>query len=125
MGDDDFRFYEMGVDALAQDRLDDALHHFQSSNSIWPHYKTLERLAHVFSRLGQVDAATQALEDAFKLNPKSDSVASQLADVFLRNNNLPEADRLVSEILGRNSTYGPAKTLQAEIRRRKGENTFS
>src|SRR4051794_9500405 len=53
MIDEDYILYEMGVDALKQDRFDDALNHFQASNSIRPHYKTFERLSHLLSKLGQ------------------------------------------------------------------------
>ena len=116
LGSDDCRLYYLGTDAIINGQWEAACDYLSKSLAVRPHAKTCERLAFVWDKLGQAQASEKMLEKAYELNPKVDLIANRYAGMLYLRGELDKARSVLTGILARNPTYGPAKRLMEEMK---------
>jgi len=83
----------------------------EKSTSCNPHYKAYELLAVCLKEVGSRSQAEDAIRRAHELNPKSSKTTVLFAEYLIEKGEVVTAKRLISSLLERHSTYGPAKKL--------------
>lgn len=115
MGEADYQQYNLGMEALENERYLDALEHFRRSNSEDLHFKTTHRIAQLLSKLGRQQDADEHFKRAYELNQSNSQVAVDFARVLIRNDDRAAALRIVNAVLKQNPTYGPAREIKADV----------
>lgn len=103
--------YFEGIRLLKNNSLDIALNHFLYSLQLDEHFKTCYQIYKIYDELGAKECAYKYLIRAYKLNPNNDLVAFELAKKKVEKDLIDEAKSILSRILTRNPTYGPAKKM--------------
>ena len=107
--------YFEGIRLLENNSLREALEHFLYSLELDEHFKTCHQIYKVYDKLGDQESAYTYIIRAYKLNPNNDLVAFELAKKKVEKDLIDEAKFILSGILKRNPTYGPAKKMLNSI----------
>ena len=99
-GDPAGSLYERGCVHMASARLEEAVHSFEQSIAIYPHFKCLELMGECLLELGRPIAAVVPLAAASRLNAQV-RAPSLLARAFLEIGEFDRALELAEEVLGR------------------------
>ena len=108
---DSYHYYLHGLEKYEKGDLDAALSYFLKSLELDEHFKTYELLYHIFKRKKLKKEADEAIFKAYRLNPRNDKVATELACMLIDNGKTKVAKKILLEVLKRNPDYGPAKRL--------------
>lgn len=105
-----YEFYLKGSGALNKGDLYMALSFFLMSKDAEPHYKTFERIYETLKKLDR-EEGFMYLEEAYQLQPTSDKTATLYSHMLIEQGKHTHAHQILTTVLERNSTYGPAKRL--------------
>ena len=83
----------------------------ENSTNCNPHYKAYELMAICLKEVGRSYQAEEAIRKAYELNPKSSKTTVLFAEYLIEKGEIVTAKLLISSLLVRHSTYGPAKKL--------------
>ncbi len=108
-----YRLYLRALAALDDD-TDEAEDLLRRSLAKESHFKTHHELAKLLLRAGRTDEAERHFEAAHDTNPRNDRAATDYARV-LCGGDVRRATQILTGVLSRNSTYGPAKALLEQI----------
>jgi len=112
---DSLYYYGMGVDLFEKGSFEEAITLFEKSYAQSPHFKTCERLALCYKRLNKTEEYKKYIRLAYEINPKSDKTAVEYAAVLQNSGQPDKAREILSCVLERNPTYGPATGLLKEM----------
>jgi predicted Zn-dependent protease len=105
-----YELYESGREALAADRLEDAIRTLEESAELDPHFKTLELLGEAWLRKGVPQSSVVPLAAATTLNDQA-RAPSLLAEAFAALGQDLEAHRIAKVALTRDSRNRRAKAV--------------
>ena len=108
-------YYLLGHEAQDKGEFDSALRHYFKSLCMDSHFKTHHRIAQIYKEMGQTTDAFDHLVLAFELNPRNDKVAVDYAQAFCEKGNSEEAKNILTQLLERNASYGPASRMLASL----------
>jgi tetratricopeptide (TPR) repeat protein len=109
-------YYGIGMEKLDKGNIEEALEYFAKSIEIRPHFKTYERMFHIYKRLNKITEARMFIEKAFKMNKSNDKIALEYAECLICDGMIELAEKVINDILNRNNSYGPAIRLLATIK---------
>lgn len=114
-----YMLYCQGMERFEREDFTGALKLFRESLAIEPHFKTCELIYRCLKTTENDDEALKFLEKAYFLNSKNDKVAFTYADELYSKGEFDNSEKILNEILLRNSSYGPAKKLIGKILERR------
>jgi pentatricopeptide repeat protein len=112
---EDYILYLEGTDAYYNGEYEKALELLLKSAQLYEHFKTYERLYGVLHMLYRDDEAFVYIEKSHRLNPRNNKTTVLYAEALVRQKRIDEAKTVLSQMLSRNATYGPAKKLLAKL----------
>jgi Tfp pilus assembly protein PilF len=115
MEKDGYYYYCLGEDELDKGKPKDAIAFFKKSLAKEKHFKTHHKLSILYKKNSLYDEAEYHLEKAHSLNTNNDKVAIEYAQMLCAKNRVDDAKKIITSILNRNKTYGPAMRLQKEL----------
>jgi hypothetical protein len=113
--------FEIGLEAMREGRVGDALHAFEQAYHLTPHDPRLhEAVGQLFFNMGNTRRAHEYLEYAIHLDPQAPGPRYQLALVLLHEGRASEAHGVLQSVLALDPDHGAARAvLEAEERRRQ------
>lgn len=108
-------YYNQAWLAFQSTLYKNALELLERSIAIDEHFKTRELMALCHKELGNIPAAIDNLELAYKLNEKSSKSACLLAELLVSVGEISRARALLEKVLCRQYEYGPAKRLISQL----------
>lgn len=112
----DHDLYPAAREVIATGDLNKAVDLLCQSISIEPHFKSHELLGECYGKLGQTNLALREFEKAVQLNPRSEKSQTLLANCLADAGRTDQAKAVLTDLLSRNPTYGPAKRLLSRLR---------
>lgn len=113
--------FEIGLEAMREGRVGDALHAFEQAYHLTPHDPRLhEVVGQLFFDMGNTRRAHEYLEYAIHLDPEAPEPRYRLALVLLHGGRTPEALQLLRGVLTLDPEHQRARqALEAEEKRRR------
>ena len=108
---EDYELYIQGSDLSMRGNYQEAYPLLLKSAEINPHSKTYEWLYTTAKALNKPDKAFAYIETAYILNPKNNKTASMYVEELIAKDEISKARDILTDILNRSSTYGPARRL--------------
>ncbi len=108
-------YYSLGSSKREDGETEGAIACFKKSLEKEEHFKTHHRLSLLYEENSLHGKAEYHLEKAYSLNTNNDKVAVEYAAMLIAKNKINDAQKILSVILTRNKSYGPAVRLQKEL----------
>jgi len=88
-----YHYYCIALEQFERGEFEAALENFFKSSEIEPHFKTYERTAHVLRKLNRFEEADRFMEQAYRLNPKNDKIATEYAGLLFRRGDFFQSEK--------------------------------
>ena len=111
------RLYDLAREALAADRIPDAVELLRASTAASPHFKTLELLGEHLMVRGEVAEGVLYLAAAVGLGRRQPRARFLLAQALGTEGEIDDALDLLEEALSLNPNYQRAVELRAQLRK--------